>query len=249
MQLKIMTYNICSGHHFEEEAGYKPGHPAPYDLSRCSKVIADIAPDICGLNEVDDYAERTGFVGQTERISQTTGMNGFFGKALDFSKGHYGNAVLSRFPILEAEVIPIPDPQVHDEPAHYESRSVTRVVLDADGERITVLQTHFGLAISEQQNAQQTLLQILDKEPGPVILMGDFNIRPNNALLDPIRERLIDTAFLQPGYFKTFPSYPSDYPDCKIDYVFVSRHFTPKALTIPQVRASDHMPYVAEVSL
>lgn len=249
MQLTIMTYNICSGHHFEEKAGYKPGLPSPYDLSRCAKVISDIAPDICGLNEVDNFAERTGFISQTEYVSQAVGMNGFFGKALDFSKGEYGNAVLSRFPILETEVISIPDPQIHDEPAYYESRSVTRAVVDTGDAQITVLQTHFGLAISEQQNAQQTLLQILDKESGPVILMGDFNIRPDNRLLDPIRERLIDTAFLQPGYFKTFPSYPTNYPDCKIDYVFVSKHFTPRALQIPQVRASDHMPYVVEVSL
>lgn len=249
MRLKIMTYNICSGHHYEDTGSKHDTVSPPYDLSRCGHVIAGISPDICGLNEVDNFADRTGNVSQTEQLSRITGMQGFFGKALDFPVGCYGNAVLSRFPVLETEVIPIPNPEIRDEATYYEPRSVTRVVLDAAGIRITVLQTHFGLAVAEQQNAQQTLLRLLDQESGPVILMGDFNIRPNNFLLNPIRERLIDTASLHSGFFKTFPSYPCDYPDCKIDYIFVSRHFTPLALEIPQTKASDHLPYVVELTV
>lgn len=249
MKLKIMTYNICSGHHFIEEAGYVPGTTSPYDLKQCIQVIQGVTPDILGLNEVDNHAERTFGDCQTQLISDATGMNGFFGKALNFPVGDYGNAVLSRFPIVKTDVFPIPDPQIRDECAYYESRSVTRVKLDVMGQEVTVLQTHFGLAIAEQQNAQQTLLALLDQETGPVIVMGDFNIRPNNFLLNPLRERLIDTAVLRSDYFKTFPSYPTDYPDCKIDYVFVSKHFTPLHLEVIQTRASDHMPYMVELEL
>lgn len=253
MKLKIMTYNIASGHTFEHvKSAEEASGRQPYDLSKCAGVIASIAPDICGMNEVDNYMSRSGWVSQTEQIGEHTGMKGFFGKAISFDsepKGEYGNAVLSKFPILEAEAISIPDPERKDEHAYYETRGVTRVKLDVNGTPVTVLQTHFGLAISEQQNAQMTLLKLLDQTEGPVILMGDFNIRPNNFLLNPIRERLQDTAALADGYFKTFPSCPSNYPDCKIDYVFVSSHFKPLRLEIPQTKASDHLPYVVEVEL
>lgn len=247
MKLKIMTYNICSGHHFES------GNPGIYDLSKCSEVIAKIGPDICGLNEVDFNAKRSGKVDQVGEIGKVTGMNPFFGKSITFEwddpDSGYGNAVLTKFPILETEVVPIPDPEVKDEEAYYETRSVSRVKLDVNGTAVTVLQTHFGLAIAEQQNAQQTILKLLDTISGPVILMGDFNIRPNNFLLNPIRERLTDTAFLVDGYFKTFPSYACDYPDCKIDYVFVSEHFKAVSLDVVQTLASDHLPYAVEVEL
>ena len=182
-----------------------------------------------------------------------TGMNPFFGKSISFAwddpDSGYGNAVLSKFPIVETEVVPIPDPEIKDEEAYYETRSVSRVKINVNGTAVTVLQTHFGLAVSEQQNAQQTILKLLDTISGPVILMGDFNIRPNNFLLDPIRERLMDTAFLREGYFKTFPSYFCDYPDCKIDYVFVSKHFKAVSLDVVQTLASDHLPYAVEVEL
>lgn len=253
MKLKIMTYNIASGHTFDHiQSAEEASGKLPYDLHKCADVIASIAPDICGMNEVDNYMSRSGRVSQTEQIGEHTGMKGFFGKAISFdfdADGAYGNAVLSRFPILEAETIPIPDPERKDEHAYYETRAVTRVKLDVNGTVVTVLQTHFGLAIAEHQNAQVTLLKLLDQTEGPVILMGDFNIRPSDFLLNPIRERLQDTAALADGYFKTFPSYPCNHPDCKIDYVFVSNHFKPLRLEIPQTSASDHLPYVVEVEL
>lgn len=252
-----MTYNIASGHYYgpaKDEAAGKAVEQGVcregYDLSRCAGEIVRIGPDICGLNEVDNFRRRTGCISQLNQLEQATGLKGFFGPALQpAGDGQYGNAVLSRFPILETEVIPIPDADPRDEHASYESRSVTRVKLDVAGTPVTVLQTHFGLAIAEHQNAQQTVLRLLDAIDGPLLLMGDFNIRPKDFLLDPIRQRLQDTAALHDGYFKTFPSYPCNYPDCKIDYVFVSRHFTPLRLEIPQTMSSDHLPYVVEVEL
>lgn len=254
MKLRIMTYNICSGHHYEKEEGYTPcpSQTGPYDISRCTKVIAGLSPDICGLNEVDSFMQRTGEISQTDYIAQNTGMTGVFGKAISFSfdpSGAYGNAVLSKYPIVESEVYMIPDPEIYDEDAWYETRSITRVVIDVEGVKVTVLQTHFGLSVSEKQNAVTTLVPIIDSIKTPLILMGDFNIRPNDFLLNPIRERLFDTAQLKDGYFKTFPSYECKYPECKIDYVFMSKHFKPLNLEIFQTCASDHLPYVVEAEL
>ncbi len=256
MKLKIMTYNICSGHHYEKEGDYvpTPSKTGPYDLSRCASVIKGISPDICGLNEVDNFMIRSGNISQTDYIAAECGMNGWFGKAISFSfdpDGAYGNAVMSRFPILEAETVMIPDPERRDENVWYETRSISRVVLDVEGERVTVLQTHFGLPVSEKQNAVVTLIDTIDKcGDTPIILMGDFNIRPNDFLLKPIRERLFDTGLMRDEYFHTWPSYETDKaPKCKIDYVFLSNHFKPLSLDIPETCASDHLPYVVEAEL
>ncbi len=248
-----MTYNICSGHHYEKEDGYTPmpSVTGPYDLPRCTKVIKGLSPDICGLNEVDNFMDRSGNISQTDFIAENAGMKGVFGKAISFSfdpKGAYGNAVLSRFPIIKADTVAIPDPEIRDENAWYETRSILRAVLDVEGKEVVVLQTHFGLPVSEKQNAVTTLVKVLDELGDvPVILMGDFNIRPNDFLLKPIRERLFDTASLREGYFRTWPSYETDKAvKCKIDYVFLSRHFKPVLLEIPETCASDHLPYVVE---
>ena len=63
--------------------------------------------------------------------------------------------------------------------------------------------------------------------------------------MDPIRSRMKDTAclFTQPLF-----SFPSDKPDRKIDYIFVSPDAQVLAAEIPPIVASDHRPHTAEIT-
>ncbi len=255
MKLKIMTYNICSGQHYTPSDTFTPdpAYGGIRDLNYCTEFIKGVSPDILGLNEVDDYMQRSGNISQVDYIAERAGMKGWFGKAISFSfdpDGAYGNAVASRFPIIETEAISIPDPEIKDENAYYETRGITRVVVDIEGTPVTVFQTHFGLAVAEKQNAVMTLVDLIDKCETPVILMGDFNIRPADFLLKPLRERLFDTGLMRDEYFHTWPSYETDKAKkCKIDYVFLSKHFKPLSIDVPHTYASDHLPYIVEAEL
>ena len=70
-------------------------------------------------------------------------------------------------------------------------------------------------------------------------------VKKQKALLNPIRERLIDTSA---GFCENKPSFPSDKPRIKIDYIFVSRDLKVVSADIAEIVASDHRPHVAEVS-
>ena len=74
--------------------------------------------------------------------------------------------------------------------------------------------------------------------------MGDLNVRPDNPLLLPIRERMKDTADL---FDEPKMSFPSDAPTRKIDYIFVSPDIEVVSADIPAVVASDHRPHTATV--
>ena len=81
-------------------------------------------------------------------------------------------------------------------------------------------------------------------EPKKCILMGDFNMRPDNAILKPIKEIFTDTA----DYLKEkLLSFPSPEPYCKIDYIFTTPDIEVKDADIPAIVASDHRPVVANV--
>lgn len=268
MKLNIMTYNIASGRYYHNDADFDPhGGSRVVDLSKCADVIKEIAPDFCGINEINCY--EAGYLSekarkgtpddQTAFLAEYTGLtHGYFGKAIEFAnRGAYGNAVISKHPILESEVISIPDPEIKDENGYYETRGIAKVKLDIAG-GITVLQVHVGLTVAESQNAIMELCRVIDETDGPIILMGDFNMRPNNFLFDRIRERLQEIVPVEAGYPHTFPSWTHeaniapqlrDYPYCKIDYIFASHHFKKLDCRVHKVRVSDHMPLIAQLEI
>ena len=217
--MKIMSFNTqqCRNYYTKK---------LDYDIM--AKAILDFNADIVGLNEM--YGD------QTEQLSKYTGLeNWFFAPAL----GVFGNGFLSKFPIKSAEKIPIPDPNPRGYDGYYETRCLLKVEYE-DG--LTVLITHFGLNPDEQESAVKTILPYLKDEK--CILMGDFNVLPENPLLIPIRERMKDTADL---FDEPKKSYPSDAPNRKIDYIFVSQDIEVIDADIPAVVASDHRPHISTV--
>ena len=78
------------------------------------------------------------------------------------------------------------------------------------------------------------------------ILMGDFNVVPENEVLNPIRARMKDTADC---FDKPLLSFPSDNPQRKIDYLFVSPDVEVVSADIPEIVASDHRPHIATVNI
>ena len=68
----------------------------------------------------------------------------------------------------------------------------------------------------------------------------------DDVILNPIRERMLDTAAL---FDSEKLSFPSDEPRCKIDYVFVSPDIKILSADIPPIVASDHRPHTATVEM
>lgn len=88
-RLRVLSYNI---HHAE-------GVDRKLDVERIASVILFVKPDIVALQEVDQKVKRTDSVDQPAELARLTEMNAVFGANIELQRGHYGNAVLSRFPI------------------------------------------------------------------------------------------------------------------------------------------------------
>lgn len=213
------------------------------DIDVMAKAIKECGADVIGLNEmrgeclgVNDYAD------QTANLSRLTGIeNYYFAPAIMFGGTKpYGNAMLSKLPIISAETIIIPDPTPKKYDGYYETRCVLKAKLKGD---ITVLISHFGLNPDEQENAVKTVVEHLEKEK--CILMGDFNVTPNSPILAPVRERMVDTSQF---FNEQKLSFPSDAPNIKIDYIFVSPDVEVLSADIPAIIASDHRPHTATVN-
>src|SRR5688572_24043854 len=98
--VRVLVYNIHAG----KDASRID------NLERVAALIAERKADIALLQEVDRNTTRSGNVDQLAELQRRTGMNGAYGKALDFQGGEYGIAVLSRWPLRTIEVVPLQTP-------------------------------------------------------------------------------------------------------------------------------------------
>lgn len=232
--MKIMSFNTQHCLNFLEQK---------IDYEIMAQAIKEVGADIVGLNEMFDGGENVKYGYQTKMLSELTGLeNYFFAKAIDDGDGPYGNGILSKYKFKSVEAIKIPDPNPRRfECGYYETRCLLKAELENG---ILVLITHFGLCADEQENAVKTILENIRSEK--CILMGDFNIEPDNELLNPIKEKMKDTSL---GFCENKKSFPSDNPRIKIDYIFVSNDIEVVSADILDIIASDHRPHIAEVNV
>ncbi len=235
MQIRLMSYNTqhCLNYRTRE-----------IDFDLIEKTIRDYGADVIGLQEIRGKGEDREYEAQAKILAERLGFHYYFAEALRFDGVNpYGNALLSRFPILSAETIGIPDPAVRAYHDYYETRCLLKATLDVAG-GLTVLVSHFGLNPDERENAVETVLRHLPSKR--CVLLGDLNMKPDDPLILRLSQHLCDTAELLE---KPLFSCPSPAPARKIDYIFTSRDMRVTFADIPQIVTSDHCPHLADVEV
>ena len=172
-----------------------------------------------------------------------------FAKGKEFDWGTIGNAVLSKYPIINVTKILVPAPQEEErnpnEKAWYEDRVLLCVEIEVNGKKVCVISTHFGLNPTEKRNIVAEVCKVIDGQDD-VVLMGDFNMLPDNEILSPLYARLKSVAKEQESNEYTFASYD---PKFQIDYIFVSKNVKVQSYTVYKNIVSDHRPISAEIEL
>jgi endonuclease/exonuclease/phosphatase family metal-dependent hydrolase len=236
MKIKFMSYNTQHCLNFITRE---------IDFDIIADTIKKCEADIIGLQEIRDEGQDADYQSQAKIIAEKLGYHYYyFAEAIRFKGVNpYGNAIISRYPIISAETIMIPDPEIKKYDGYYETRCLLKATIDVRN-GLNVLVSHFGLNPDEQENAVETVVSNIPKEH--CVLMGDFNMAPDNQILNPIMQGLQDTA----KFFSTYKlSFPSDTPEVKIDYIFVSKDLKVEYADIPEIISSDHRPHVATIEL
>ena len=236
MKIKMMSFNTQHCLNFNTRE---------IDFDIMADTIRTCGADIIGLQEMRDAGPDPEYRAQAKILGEKLGYPYYyFAEAIRFDGVNpYGNALISRYPIIAAETIRIPDPEPKQYDGYYETRCLLKATIDA-GPGLTVLVSHFGLNPDEQENAVAAVLCQIPE--GPCVLMGDFNMEPDNPILEPLTRRLWDTA---KAFSAPKCSFPSDRPTVKIDYIFVTGDVEVKSADIPGIISSDHRPHVAEIEL
>src|SRR5690348_11289696 len=97
--LRLMTYNIRHGR----------GVDGRVDLGRIAEVVAEHAPDVVLLQEVDYGRFRSGIADQADVLARRLGLEARFAPCMDHDDdGHYGIATLTRLPMVSSSKVELP---------------------------------------------------------------------------------------------------------------------------------------------
>ena len=242
MNIKIGNYNIqhCRDHLHFLATGEERILP-----NRVAEVISELGLEVCGLNEVynQEMLEGDGYINQARAVADTLGYSFYFAKAIDYKGYEYGNALVSKYPIISAKTVPMSLPEELRQKPRYEDRAILIAELDVNGSPLTVAVSHFGLTPEEHGFNVQTAVSELSEIRTPLVFMGDLNMKPENPLIGKLSSVLTDAVSLTPGDNFTFSS---DNPYMKIDYIF-TRGANALSFAVSNKVFADHLPVTAEL--
>ena len=85
------------------------------------------------------------------------------------------------------------------------------------------------------------LLEAVAEPPPPTVLMGDFNAEPGSAEIAHVRAAGLTDAFVAAGGRPADErTWPSDRPDRRIDYIWLSAGLEASDFAATSSTASDH---------
>lgn len=244
MRIRVVTYNIHKG---------IGGLDRSYRPERVRDVLAPLEPDFVLLQEVDEGAARSRLHRQVDLLGDFLGLRhrSFFPNVRLRQGGHYGNAILSRFPLTETRNVDLTVRFSKRRSALHARFRVRRPASGRASRTVHVYDFHLGLS---QILRRLQIRKFLASAPfahlhprTPVILGGDFNDLWGT----------LGTKFLAPAGFRgpirPIPTFPAWAPIWALDAIYVrgdaeilDQHAARSDLSR---WASDHRPVVSDIRL
>ena len=229
--MRIVTYNIHKAR----------GMDGRVSIKRIADVLGELDADIIALQEI--FSECDSEEGQVEMLASTLRMEAAFGCTRHHRGRPYGNALLSRWPIVTSCGMDLTW-------AHRERRGCIRADLDTSFGTLHVFNIHMGTSYFERRHQVKSLLtskQIHQDISGPRVLVGDFN-----EWIKGLTTRMLSNRFESLNlelHIRKRRSYPGLLPIVHLDHIYFERPLHVERAELVRTRrtrmASDHLPLVA----
>jgi endonuclease/exonuclease/phosphatase family metal-dependent hydrolase len=224
-------------------------------LHELREAVRDVGADVVFLQEVQ--GEHSGHSDRTaawpeephyEFLADRIWPEYAYGRNAVYPEGHHGNALLSKYPIVEWS-----NHDVSIGPR--EMRGLLHCVLSVAGRKTEVhaICVHLGLKDSQRRHQLELLCKLADKVPAdaPLLVAGDFNDWQQRAHCI-----LQDCAGLSEVFVHAHghaaKTFPAAFPLLQLDRIYVRNalgHAPMKLPRQPWAGLSDHAPLGAEIWL
>ena len=245
--IKVMTVNIHKGFTFFNRK---------FILHELRDAVRKVGADVVFMQEVagthathsdkfDNYTDTPHY----EFLADSIWPQFAYGRNAVYTKGHHGNAVMSKFPIIHYENrdISISGP---------ERRGVLHCVLQMPDNRpqVHAICVHLGLLEAHRKQQLGMICDMVNNEipqDAPVVVAGDFNDWRRRA-----HDQLEEGAGLHEVFVRANGSaartFPARMPLLKLDRIYVRNAVGHAPVVLPRKpwsHLSDHAPLAAEIDL
>lgn len=244
--LSLMTFNLHQGF----------ANDGVLDPQGLVDVLAAADANVVVLQEGDTPRFTSGNLDAAGYLAAKLGYHQAYGQPTRAQA--FGGSLLSRFPIREWTTRELPSES--DDRWYVEAR------LDVAGKDVWVYAIHLSLPHEDRIAQTRALLEQAATHAGPRVLAGDFNSCPGGlcpdyeeGVPDDVYARIgaeYEDAWTAAGNAVDDPAgytYDATAPFMRIDHVFVSHDISVTSVervrSSAAVRASDHLPVVAQLRL
>jgi endonuclease/exonuclease/phosphatase family metal-dependent hydrolase len=265
--MKIACYNIAHGRGLAAsnwEGGTAEARRTR--LSQIADVLRALDADIVVLNEVDFDSSWSKSTNQAHYLATHAGYSYWAEQRnLDFRvliwKWRFGNAILSKYPIIQASVIELPAYSSFETFVAGKKRGVN-CIISVNGDKLRIIGVHLSHRSEVvRTRSAEMLIEIASSDTVPTIVAGDLNSSPTgfpNSQSDKNIGNAVDLLDVS-SLFQRRPeqspvdpaelTFRSDQPKSIIDWILVPRNCRILDYRVNSSTLSDHRPVVAKLSM
>ena len=244
--IRVLTVNTHKGFAFLNRR---------FVLSELRDAVRQVAADVVFLQEVQGAHEQHALrvlgwpsTPHYEFLADEIWPDFAYGRNAVYPAGHHGNAILSKFPIIDYENRDV-------SMSTHETRGLLHCHLRLPG-RVAPLHAicvHLGLIESHREQQLDLLSEVIRTHvpaETPLVVAGDFNDWRRRAH-HILRYAGLREVFVQ-AHGRAAKTFPARFPLLALDRIYVRNTRRASPLVLPRrpwSRLSDHSPLAAEIAL
>jgi endonuclease/exonuclease/phosphatase family metal-dependent hydrolase len=251
-RIRLMTFNIAHGRGLNPIQGLSSARRIRSNLLKVARLITHMEADMVALQEIDQHSRWAGNFDHSEYLRQHAHMaHSAFGvntRRDGLFNLRYGNATLSRMPIIESHTVVFGRSRIGE-------KGFLCTEVDFDGKIIPLVNLHLHYRSRDQRLRQldrlTDWLRSQHADHGarwsiPPIVCGDFNA--TNKASDATASLLSHLHDF--GDYSCHPvgenTFPSPWPSRTLDFVFLPSQCHHARSVVVNCMISDHRPVLVE---